>query len=242
MNTKENEKKYISKLNKNEKKWLIQKPFGNLPESSDRIRDFSHIIAILHLRKGDKILDLGVGSGWTSIFLAKMGYEVTGVDIAPDMIDIARKNAKKDNVDVNFLVFDNEKMLFDKKFDAILCYDTLHHCPNEEQVIKNCYKALKKEGKLLIVEPNFYHQIDKKAQKIAHRFNVLEKGFSPYYLKKILKRNNFSNIKRYYAHALATRAYDNSFVGTFKHLFSPFASRFIFGHYKSQLWILAQKK
>ena len=33
-----------------------------------------------------KVLDLGVGSGWTSVFLARRGYEVTGQDIAPDMI------------------------------------------------------------------------------------------------------------------------------------------------------------
>lgn len=240
-NYKKNEKEYVSKLSSQEKKWLIGKPFGDRYESPERLRDFSHIIYILNLSEGSKVLDLGVGSGWTSIFLAKMGYVVTGLDISPEMIKIACAKAKRENVNVNFKVMDMEKINIDEKFDAILIYDTLHHCFYESQVIANCKKLLKNQGKILIIEPNFYHGKDPKAQKIAQRYGVLEKGYSPGYLIKILKNHGFSEIKRYYANSMLTKPYNNSFKDTLIQVFAPFLNRIFFSHYRSQVWVLAKK-
>lgn len=50
-----------------------------------------------------RLLELGCGAGNLSVAFAKLGYEVTGVDIAPAAIDWAIKNAEAGNIDVNFL-------------------------------------------------------------------------------------------------------------------------------------------
>lgn len=241
-NYKKNEKEYVSKLTLEQKKWLINKPFGDRCESSEKLRDFSHIIYILDLSKGSRILDLGVGSGWTSIFLAKMGYVVTGLDISPEMIKIASAKAKSENAMVDFRVMDIEKVDIHEKFDAILVYDTLHHCFQESQVIASCKKLLKDKGKILIVEPNYFHGQDPKAQKIAEKYGILEKGYFPCYLIKLLKNHGFSDIKRYYANSMLTKPYDNSFKETLVQIFAPLLNRLFFSHYKSQVWILAKNK
>jgi 2-polyprenyl-3-methyl-5-hydroxy-6-metoxy-1,4-benzoquinol methylase len=51
-----------------------------------------------------RLLDLGVGTGWTSIIFAQRGYQVIGQDIAPAMIELAHQNKQKAGVsNVDFL-------------------------------------------------------------------------------------------------------------------------------------------
>lgn len=57
-----------------------------------------------------RVLDLGVGSGWTSEMLARCGYRVVGLDIAPDMIAIARRRITG-SLDLRFEVCDYEAPL-----------------------------------------------------------------------------------------------------------------------------------
>jgi len=70
--------------------------------------------------KPKSILDLGCGTGNHSILLAKRGYEVTGVDKSSFMLDIAKKKAKENLVDIEFIEADIKKFLTNKKFDAVI--------------------------------------------------------------------------------------------------------------------------
>ena len=73
-----------------------------------------------------KLLDLGCGTGWTSIFFAQCGYEVTGQDISPDMIDFANQNKKISNLtNVDFIVSDYEKLSYQEEFDCAIFFDSL---------------------------------------------------------------------------------------------------------------------
>jgi len=56
--------------------------------------------------KGSKAIDMGCGEGRDSIFLAKKGFDVTGVDASRSGIKRARERAKAEVVDINFLVAD----------------------------------------------------------------------------------------------------------------------------------------
>jgi 2-polyprenyl-3-methyl-5-hydroxy-6-metoxy-1,4-benzoquinol methylase len=63
---------------------LKSKPW-NERSASRYFLDFGEILGLLPSPPA-RILDLGVGPGWTSIFLARCGYSVLGLDIAPDMV------------------------------------------------------------------------------------------------------------------------------------------------------------
>lgn len=245
MDTKLNEKKYVSNLNAKEQKWVKTKPFGNYDfrESYLRLRDFSYIIELLDLdeKKSLSLLDLGCGSGWTSIFLAKLGLKVTGLDISEEMIGIAKENAKKENLKVKFIAQDMEEIDFKKEFDRILLYDGLHHCPNEKKVLKNIAKALKPGGVLLIVEPNKGHGYNPEAQKAAQRFGILEKGYSPAYLKKILIKLGFKEIERFHCNYGVNKPLDGKVKSFFSYLAKLFVNRWFFSYYVSQVWMKAKK-
>ncbi|HUS60381.1 MAG TPA: class I SAM-dependent methyltransferase [Nevskiaceae bacterium] len=87
-----------------------------------------------------KILDLGCGTGRHSCFLAKVGYKVTGIDLAGDMLKIARNKCPK--VEFKEMDFTNPK--FPKNFfDASICmWTTIGYILSEDKIktfIKNIY-------------------------------------------------------------------------------------------------------
>lgn len=245
INSKENEKKYIRNLTAKEKKWVRTKPFGdfNYQESALRIRDFSYILELFSLKEERhySVLDLGCGPGWTSIFLAKMGANVTGVDISEDMIKIAKENARKDKLKINFISQDIEKINFSNQFDRVLSYDALHHCPDEKKVLKNAYQALKPGGLLLIVEPNKMHQENPCTIAVSKRFGVLEKGYTPAYLKREMTKIGFKKITRYHCYYNLNIPMPSGTKSLIRQMIRLLAHRAFYARYRSQVWILAGK-
>ena len=102
-----------------------------------------------------KAIDMGCGTGNYTLYLAEMGFEMTGVDSSPTAIRIAKKNARKKNVECEFLAIDVlegfEKILgtFDFVFDWLL----LHHIYPEKRKFycDNVYKLLNPAGRYLSV-------------------------------------------------------------------------------------------
>ena len=102
-----------------------------------------------------KAIDLGCGTGNYSIYLASVGFDVTGIDNSPTAIKIAQENAKKKGIKCNFLVANvlgnlNEvKCKFEFAFD----WELLHHIfPEKRRIyVKNVYKLLDPSGKYLSV-------------------------------------------------------------------------------------------
>lgn len=101
---------------------------------------------LLMLKPGAKILDIGCGTGHTSIALAKLGFSCIGIDLSETRIEKARKEASSLNLDINFHIGDAENPPFPPaSFDAVYCNAILHHLPNiEEDLLK--YKILLKPG------------------------------------------------------------------------------------------------
>ena len=71
---------------------------------------------------GKNILDIGTGSGCIAISLAKNlpNAKVTAIDISKDALEVAKENAKLNNVEVNFINADIFKYKSDKKYDVIV--------------------------------------------------------------------------------------------------------------------------
>jgi len=70
-------------------------------------------------RRLRRILELGCGTGRHTITLAKRGYAVTGIDLSPTVIDLARPRAP--TRDTEFLVMDMRALQFEERFDACIC-------------------------------------------------------------------------------------------------------------------------
>ncbi len=75
-----------------------------------------------------KVLDLGCGSGWLSIFISKYGFNVTGIDLSSPAIELAKMWAQEDNANVNFIAGDLLNLPFEESsFNAIVCNSILEH-------------------------------------------------------------------------------------------------------------------
>lgn len=75
-----------------------------------------------------RILDLACGTGSTAILLAQMGYEMTGIDRAREMMDVGVEKAEKAGVTLDWDVGDMRSFTVGKPFDAVLClYDSINY-------------------------------------------------------------------------------------------------------------------
>jgi SAM-dependent methyltransferase len=80
-----------------------------------------HCVARLDPKPGEAMLDLATGTGWTSRLVARRGADVTGADIASDLLAAATERARKEGLKINYQIADAEKLPFaDRAFDGVI--------------------------------------------------------------------------------------------------------------------------
>lgn len=113
----------------------------------DKVADFTNA------RNGSRILDVATGTGKQAFAFAKNGYEVIGIDLSKDMLKVARKKNKYENV--KFGVADATNIPFeDKHFDVSCVSFTLHDMPLtiREKVLEEMIRVTKPKGIIVIVD------------------------------------------------------------------------------------------
>ncbi|MBI1922363.1 MAG: methyltransferase domain-containing protein [Geobacter sp.] len=83
------------------------------------------IEAVEALLPGRRALDIACGEGRNSIFLARRGFSVTGIDISEEGLEKARRWATAEGVDIRFIRADLERYEFNEKYDLILNFNFL---------------------------------------------------------------------------------------------------------------------
>ncbi|MBI4652578.1 class I SAM-dependent methyltransferase [Candidatus Desantisbacteria bacterium] len=154
-----------------------------------------------------KLLDLGCGTGWTSCLFAKRGYEVTGSDIADDMIKNANINKNREGLNnLQFIVCDYENLKFDSEFDCAVFFDSLHHSMDENDAILAVYKALKHGGVCIAFEPGTGNENRKESKDAVLKYKVNERDMPPKKIIKAGKKAGFRVFKTYPHIKLINRA------------------------------------
>jgi SAM-dependent methyltransferase len=172
--------------------YLQKKPFSD-PHCGLYLSDIAQAFDLLPPPPG-RLLDIGVGSGWTSELFARRGYDVLGLDISPDMISLASKRAAPN---LAFQVCDYEVGPVPGGFDAAVIYDSLHHADDEYLVIKNVFGALKPGGTFVTIEPGIGHSKSKESIEVMQKYGTTEKDM-PYVLqRKLMLKAGFKEVRRY---------------------------------------------
>ncbi len=112
-------------------------------------------LAMADLKPGEGVLDLGSGSGFDAFLAAKIvGAEgrVIGVDMTPEMISKAKKNAEKLNVtNVEFRLGEIEKLpVADSSVDVVLSNCVINLSPEKRAVYGEIFRVLKPGGRISI--------------------------------------------------------------------------------------------
>ncbi len=96
---------------------------------------------------GQRLLDVGCGTGHWSAFFGEMGYQVTGVDISPEMVDEAREASSE----CSFQVADACELPFPAKtFDVVAAMATIEFIPKPEVAVREMGRCTRRGGCLLI--------------------------------------------------------------------------------------------
>jgi SAM-dependent methyltransferase len=183
---KQGEIDYVKNLQPDEVEHALGKPFSD-PACGQHFLNLGVVFSLLPAPPA-RVLDVGVGTGWTSVFLARRGYDVVGVDLAPDMIALAEQH-RPANVAVTFQVCDYERLFFRDEFDACLFYDALHHAEDELEALAGAHRALRNGGVCLTVEPGKGHGAS--AAPTVARFGVTEKEMHPAKIMALARRIGF---------------------------------------------------
>jgi len=128
---------------------------ANVPENSNLGVGCGNPSALTKMKEGDVVVDLGSGAGFDAFIVANSvgpSGKVIGVDLSEDMLQLARKNAKKgDYKNVSFLKGDIEELpLDDEQADHVISNCVINLSLKKDKVFQEAYRVLKKGGKISI--------------------------------------------------------------------------------------------
>ena len=106
--------------------------------TEDTENQVEFIIKALGLAGGERILDLACGYGRHALALARRGFRVTGVDITPDYVEDAARNAAREALPARFILSDIRDIAFEREFDAVLnlADGAIGYLENDEENLK----------------------------------------------------------------------------------------------------------
>src|SRR4249919_1223064 len=101
---------------------------------------------------GARVLDVGCGAGLLSEALAKEGAQVVALDLAPELVEIAKLHLLESGLKVDYRLQSVEALAaeFPASFDAITCMEMLEHVPDPGSVLSACEKLLKPGGRIFL--------------------------------------------------------------------------------------------
>ncbi len=141
-----------------------------------------------------RVLDYCCGDGSFTIFLAKKGINMIGIDISEVSIQNGKNLIKKEDLEdrISLSVMDAEKTEFpDNYFDGVLCAGVLHHL-NIENAFKEMRRILKPEGAIICNEPLAYNPVFQLYRRLTPHLRT------KWEIEHILSKSDINLAKKYF--------------------------------------------
>lgn len=141
-----------------------------------------------------KILDVGTGPGFFAILLALEGFDVSAVDVTPEMIAHAKKNADRYGAEIHFYCHRAERLLrvSDNTFDLIVNRNVTWNLEFPKEALKEWKRVLRPGGRMVYFDANWYMYLSDEhlAAAMAQDSRRLEELY-PAYAAKVKKKYLF---------------------------------------------------
>jgi ubiquinone/menaquinone biosynthesis C-methylase UbiE len=170
---------------------------GSYDTVGNQLMAIGFVIKALALPKGAKILEFGPGWGNTTIALAKMGYEVTAVDIENNFCRLIEQRSALEKINIKVINADfNYIKSLNEKFDAILYFECFHHADNHLDLMGEFDRILNPGGRICFgaepITPNFPLpwglRMDGESLWAIRKNGWLELGFNQTYFEDAMAR------------------------------------------------------
>ncbi|MEO6095779.1 MAG: class I SAM-dependent methyltransferase [Fibrobacteria bacterium] len=179
--------KYFEKLGVDGMQHAIHKPWSD-PHCGLYLMELGAMMGLIP-GKG-RLLDLGCGTGWTSVLFAQKGYDVVGQDLVPEAIEAGRKLKVQHGLDnLDFVTADYESLAFENEFDVAIFFDCLHHSIDEAKALNSAYRALKPGGICITSEPGLGHA--RRSKQVMEQFGTTERDMHPAKIIRAGKKSGF---------------------------------------------------
>jgi len=151
-------------MNKNLKKWGYEETGKKLGSRIDIHKNFAEkdidawTLGMVKINGNEKILDLGCGDGKQVMAFGKKlteGGKIVGCDISNELLEKARKSAKKNSINASFLLHDIDRPFpfKDGEFDIVSSFFSIYYAKNPLNVMLEIKRLLKEGGRLFVAGP-----------------------------------------------------------------------------------------
>ncbi len=104
---------------------------------------------------GQRVLDISTGKGRFAVNFARAGAQVTALDIAPQMLDLARCAASQAGAAADFVQADAENLPFAARtFDVVVCMEAIMHVPHPQRLVAEMARVARPGGAVLLSMTN----------------------------------------------------------------------------------------
>jgi SAM-dependent methyltransferase len=122
-------------------------PFENIEATIAEMHDV--LVERLAPQPGERFLDVGCGTGAVAMRAAQSGAEVTGIDLAPDLIETAKSRAEDAGLSITYDVGDCEQLPYeDAQFDVVGSSVGVMFAPDHAAVARQLARVTKPGGRL----------------------------------------------------------------------------------------------
>lgn len=187
---KQGEREYFARIGEAGRTHAARKPF-----SDDNCADYlikTGAFLLLMPPAPARVVEFGCGTGWLSLIFAERGYDVTGIDIAPEAIAIAEKLRDERGLRATFRVSDYENARVDPPADCVIFHDALHHAESESDALRAAYAALRPGGMVICMEPGEGHSVAATSVHAVQEYGVHEKDMPPEHIIRHARAAGFT--------------------------------------------------
>jgi ubiquinone/menaquinone biosynthesis C-methylase UbiE len=116
------------------------------------LEPFIRGFAAFERRRGERVLEVGVGLGTDFVQFARAGAELTGIDLTDSAVAAVRERLALEGLDADLRVADAESLPFaDGEFDLVYSWGVLHHTPDTERALAEVRRVLRPGGEAKVM-------------------------------------------------------------------------------------------
>lgn len=174
---------------------------GSTKLASEHIGYIARLLDLMDVPPGGEILEMGVGFGNTTLTLGMLGFNVTALDIEDRYLEVIRLRSELHDtpnikcVHSDFLWVERT----DQTFDAVIFFESFHHCHDFERLLRSLHRVLKPGGKVYfaaepinrVFKTPWCVRLDGQSLLVARQNGWMELGFHSDFFAELLSRTGW---------------------------------------------------